>query len=631
MNEEKWKINWEKIDIDPIAFFSTHINKNIEEIVEVYIKEIISSTNIDLKLVLTNQENMKLIQKEIDNEYKKRNIQKITRKIFWMKISCFFLFGLFFLNKIKACKKELMEWEKFREQKVNVNKKYEADIIKEISIVFSTTRILDLIMFVLEKLGINSFDNVPRSILDNRKDIVDIRNGIQGVLKNNPFYDFVYRKLNYKEIETKASKSFPYITTETYKTSNGYSTRFVTKQEIITAYHREKTPIIESYLGMILKTNYDSNVSFTLYKNNETKNKYSQIFENKEFSNLFCLEIDSLLNNNEQKALEIFSIKTQENLVRWIKNNGQFYKMTKTKNNDIVLLSEELNRIKILENLDNPLLDFINISSKETFFTIKQKCINVVKSYFKGFVNMGQVPLLFPFFSREWYQSNGNYLISNFGNKEDQNNEKTWNLHYTINKFLNSNFYHFLMPNKPRTPSYFHEISIEEKENNTYIGTYSMKSFYVTKEIDTVITSGIHRKNVLIDVPYEKYHSMEEIKKIFHLRKNLNFAFDIISNNKMQYVVNPKAYENKEFSSLIKQNFVFCNNPKEFEKHKLSNEIMSIIKEFNLIIKGYEDHFALIINKTGFIITINGEEFLSKNIEEILLNKILNKLNKLVR
>lgn len=618
------KINFSNIFIDPINKFSSHIENNLEQIIDQFFKEEFEETRpnykqIDdcLNKINENKNSIILFKKENKINFKKF----INGVIFFL---FFILIGFIFWKPYKKNKKTINSFNSFKEDKIKENNNLIKVKNNAIFSSFSTITLRDIYYYIFEKLGIKAISNIKsKTILDliNNKNIIDIYSAIYGIIQNSPFYDVIARELTIDDIPWTRSVSFPYISYESVYNSDGsISTRAVTRYETLTAVHHEPTPFINKKNLLIYKTNFLKELTIS---NNNLGYDKNILLENKDFINKVKI-IDH--SNQPQKLTQFFTIKTQEDFVNWykreknnvfnfVKNNDNFI----IKNDSLYLSSlEDVNKtLDLLFNYDN---EHEGLSIEILKNEIKLKVIN----YFSKFSKMIQLPLLVPGISREWYRKSGNYLISQNSDleiEEIENIEKIEVLDIA-NKFLDPKYLWFNSNTIPKKPIW---ITLDNTKilNGCKIGFAKLNSYYEEELIVDIPVAGFHVGTKIISVPYIKYIKFSEKKIILYYPKYKNTKTQFIVNKFISSLIFENHYLNNELFKRIKDYSLWTNDPSKLEQLEDKENLLNLIKKFNDINNQNRLDATLKIDEYGLYISINNANKINEN--------ILNDLTKLLK
>lgn len=617
------KINFTNIFVDPINNISNHIEKNIENIIEDFFNQEFEETRPNYNQINNCVDQIKE-NKDSIIDWKKNN------KINFLKFINGFIFFLFFIligfvfwipyKKNKNKINEFNEFKKDRMQEIDNLIKTKNTIIFSS---FSTITLRDIYYFVFEELGIRAITNIEnKKIMNiiNDNEIIDIYSSVCGIIQNSPFYDVIARKLYISNVPWSRSVSFPYIDYETVYNSNGTtSTRMVTRYETLTATHREPTPFVDKKNLLIYKTNFLKELSIS---NNNREYDKNILLENNDFINTVKI-LD--YSNQSQKLSQFFTIKTQEDFVKWYsKENNKVFNFVKTNDNFVVkntsfFLSslEDINKtLDSLFRIDNN-LEELNIDD------MKNKIKSKVIEYFLKFSKMIQLPLLVPGISREWYRESGKYLIAQNSDLEIEkiDNIEKIDLLDVLNKFLDPKYFWFNSKNIPKKPIWITLDSVKII-NGCKVGIAKMNSYYEQHLSTDIAVSGFHVGTKIISVPYTKYIKFDENKIIIHCLKYKNTKTQFIINNSINSLIFSNHYNDNELFKKAKNLSLWTNDPSQFENSKNKENMLDFAKSFNELNDNYFLGATLRIDECGLYVSIN-------NIDNVN-NEILNKITKLI-
>ena len=617
----RYAIRWDEIAIDPIGRFYKHIEKMVEPICVDFIESLIKVNRIDLEQINQNQEVISNLNQVLNAEFKGRNIKSIKRKNLAMKASFFLLFGLVFWKKVKQNNAILKEWKSYSQSRLAEIQNQKLAIKQQLEQLLSITKIKDLVFFIFRQLGIPIGEALPLDVAELigavNPAMIDIKNVIQGRLKNNPFYDFVYRDLTFSPVVTSRSMSFPYTVT--------IDGRRVTQYEVLTASHSEPTPFIGQYNVLVTKTNYEPELRFKLFLSKKWKKKdpLYRLIENEQFKAKFQITCPNL-NLMEQKIIQQFSIKAQENFLNWSEINLQMGSIEKTAKQTLLAATSDPDKLELATLLEMPLVQFFNLSTEDNLTILKAKLIGLSKVYFQAFAKNAQLPLLLPSFSREWYRPDGPYLIANQGPVYDLATEKS-NLNQIINQYLDKKFYFFNRLNAPPSrPLYFKKFDVKEIQANLFVGFYQLNSFYAEQKVAYVTVYGINVGPRIIPVPYTQHNPWNEDKKIIYLKQfHTKMNFEIIASSVLNLNQSQKIYQKAEQGAFLVANQIYCSDPKAFETANFSEELLIILKNFRNLTASFANQCNLVINSHGLSITINEPTLITPEIEQRLISDVV--------
>lgn len=587
MNKFK-KISFNDVTLDPINHFYKYIENNLDDLIRdcFYSNEKCQNAiNNETKLMQNIEKNLK----DIKNKKKNLKINYLKIQNVFIIVSCFLIFGFFFLKTFNQNWKTIKTFKEYKSEKNNIINECWDQKIQNCKNYFLPISIDDLLTNIFNQMGIEYQNSISSSfanfVYDENK-ILKIKNCFEFKYKNSPIYDILYQKISFAPVVTSASVSYAYTTNDN-----------TTSYEVLTAHHTEMTPFIRSYNSLYYLTNFDSKLNFS----SNNKRHYLK-FENKKFSHVYKI------NNNDNKMnssiLNFFTIKAQEDYLKWweLKNKkvNSFYK----NKNFIALNTNDINKFLIYasENFNFSCL----INSQNDIETIINIIINSVKSYIKKWLNQIILPLISPAINREWYTKNGHYLTGNYFENDEKNENDEIDINYEINKIQKFSVFTFITNNYKREP--WLEIIYKTKINEWTEFSLNLKSYDSVILYDYVSVTGSHVGTQVIPVQYESFFEIYEEKNAYFLStKNSKY-------NNYCFVLN------KNFENGIWQNFEPTDNVNDFS-YKLNN----LIEKANELI---EENLFLIKNEKGIWI-IDNDPFKYKNDKIIQLKLIASQINNL--
>ena len=619
------KLNFQNIAVNPVESFYQEISNNLDKIVDDFFEDKKISNQYDQNKVNEIENAIYEKRSEIESEYNRLKIGKIKIINFTIVFSCFLLVGLFFLSFYFKNKTIINEFEKF-----NKNKLLEIEELKisknyEIYKCFSTLMLKDICCYVFNKLGISTIDYLNHDLLKNNfiqsDSLIDIYSGIYGIFKNTPFYDVCYRELKYYDIKTSNTVSFPYLTTISVFEDGKYVTKTVTEYETLTAIHVEPTPFIEKKNILVCETNFLKEL--TIVNNFSGYNK-NIMLENKEFINTVRVGYNI---EEEQKLLEFFTIKSQEDFVKWYNlQNGLVFNFQKDKNVFRVFNNDY--KIDVFDKLNQTFDNFITQlhENEIEFNVILEKLKQLVVTYFIRWSKMMQLPLLVPGIAREWYRKNGNYLIANSSDLEVERIDNIDEIEpiEICNKFLDSKFITFNSDVTLARPIWFENAKTVKDKNNCYITKVIANSYYCQKLIDNVVVFGLHVGSKIIPVAYEKFFDIQQEKLLMFFKNFKKSDNQFIINKNMNHLIDVYQYQNKDLGNEILKSNIWTNNPKWLESSTSKDNILEIANSFNLFNKRYNLNGTLRIDEYGIYLFIDNVSEINETIIQQLSNKIKN-------
>ncbi|WP_027121919.1 hypothetical protein [[Mycoplasma] imitans] len=566
-NNGKFHLNYSDVTVDPIKNFYEKIVNSVDPLIEEYMGKIVNEDHQPFKQQQVLVDECNKINKKMKDLYKSQKI--LGRKIanVFIFISFFLIFGLALIPiylKNKRIIKDFNNYENSRQNELNQLwwTSYGLSIQFASRINFN-----EIVKFIAKRLNLG-FSNycsqdTYQFISKCMDNFLDVQSSFIWAYKNTEITDCVANYKEWKMVTTSNAMSFPYTAVETYTTSNGRTaTRTVTRYETLVAYHHERTPFFDDKHFQILKTNFKPELNFMTNvksKNDKSKVKKFIMFENKEFSKTMRITND----NNEISAdlLEFFTIKSQEDYLKWTKELNHDFNITKTGHfltNDYVDTNYELDVItkppkKLSKKEKNNLSPLYNYSStdlnvayhinkfnlKHLVYDKKQtiaELIEVIKQAIKYYVSDWAVQvtpfLLSPVINREWCSDDNNYKISNSGNfSTTESSKEKPSYDYLLNKVYNNGLIYFNKA-KASTKAWF-DINKINLDKEFLVFDIDNNSYHGVNEIDYVVVVGVHVGPKTIPVSYVRYYPVSEPKTVYFLpkRKDNNNNF-IISNKK---------------------------------------------------------------------------------------------------
>ena len=623
--ESKYAIKWDQVPTNSIESFYKHIQNSIKYIAADFFENLIENNRASDDMAKNSRELIEEINNHLTSEFQSRNIKKMKRTKFWLKIA-------FWSKKYKEAKSVLNEWKDYEQVKQSEIRNNKAIIRRELNKILNSVKVKDLIHFSLDQLGLKSKFDLPQDIknwlIQSNSFYIDVTSVIQGKLKNNPFYDLTFRELRFNPVVTSATQSFSYSHT-------GSDGKTSTRYETLYAEHHEPTPYIDTFNAFITKTNYDPNLIFKISRDQSWSNNSPiyQIMENDEFKSNFSVKVKNT-ENAEQKILQLFSLVAQENFVKWINENPNMMPLEKNEAGYFQTYSKDKDKMGVLKILEHPLIKYCQNNADETIDQVKDKIVKLAIAYFKEFAKNAQLPLLLPAFAREYYQDNNQYLIANQSVTEDEfKDEKSFGLHQIINRYLHKSFYWFNDLNQSLSkPTFFKPISVNQIQPNIYNGLFNLSSYYGVQRVDNVVVVGKYVGSKIIAVPYIEHIEINQEKQILYLRKlNPKLNYHLMINDLAKLDHFPDSYNQPSVREIFKTSKIYCSNPKAFENNPNFNQVIEILKRYNQIVQetSKSEQFALSIDRNGIVININDPKLMSAELESKLTNEVLLKLNHL--
>ncbi|MDC4183391.1 hypothetical protein [Mycoplasma bradburyae] len=580
-NHDKYHLNYVQIAVDPINNFYGKITESIDPLVDQYLSTIINEDHSPFKKQEVLIKECDRLLKEIKEYYTKNNIRGKKIGNGFIIFSFFLIIGLFLLPIFLKNKKAIKAFEEFESSRLaetndiwNVN--------HSLSLQFaSRVNYNELIKYVARKLNMDFENDCDEDIYTylkkNHKELLDVSSAITLKYKNTPILDCIAKHKEWEYVTTSHQMSFPYTDVSVSINSDGsVSRRTITRYETLVAYHYENTPFIRATRHQILKTNFKPGFSFEtnlLDKKAAKKNKNRINFENEEFSKL--MNITNKNNKINTELLEFFTIKAQEDYVKWYQNPNNWINFKKL---DRILvnvpktitsselkgfdtgLSNSLKKVTYTEaDLDLTYhLNDLNVQYlvKDKYQTITEliKIIKtVVSDYLSNWAKRVTPFMISPTISREWYSEDKNYKISTSDTFEKSIIPKKLNYEYILSKVFRNNLL-YINKSTPGTESWY-KITKIDKEGEFFKYEILQNAYEKYEEIDYVPVVGAHVGCKIIPVPYVRYYPVYEPKFVYFLKKenkyNHNFT---ITNNK-----------NKSYFNIAKNFKLDLNNESNFE------------------------------------------------------------------
>lgn len=626
------KINLENIVENPYDNFYKNIIDDLDIAIDEYIKSEMSDNNFDLARQERLSTKIKSNLEEIKNFKRKNKINLKKTQNFLIKIGFFLLVGFFFFKKYKLNKSIIKEFKQLTNNLINENEDAKERIILTNKKSFSSINIFVFLSQYFNQKGIEKLTTLRdfeikktltnyKKNLGQKTEIVELK-GVQFEIRTNTVYDVLSRELSFRYVSWTRSETYPYSAIETYVNSNGsLSTRTVTRYETLTALHEELTPFIDEENSIIYKTNFDKKLSFKTKGSSNTK---SINFENKDFSKSY-----KIWDANDRIALNsFFTIFAQENYYKWFTISKDFYYFEKFLDNIMIYPYLPKNRY----NLDNQhyFLKMLNINKNSSDYLLSNKELTTfnqmydfikqqIGNYINKIADATILPLCSPVIAREYYRKNKNYMIlnnyKNF-NEEQKNEERTDyfpHVNIIINKFGDNLFFNFLK-HDPKKP-----IWLESKESwvvdfDTKLMKFKLdlKSFRVEHLLEYVTVVGTNVGTKTIQVDYDRFFPINEIKDSFYLPIKKEIENYILINNKLD--INKIYFEDDESKNYLKLNKIWSNNPTKITSESELENLKIINDNFKNLTSISNIDASLSIDNEGIYILCNQE--VPKNVEE---------------
>lgn len=591
-----------------LGFYQVWLNYGAK-IINKIVDENVNKYKIDENVLEKHQQEKRNLEQAIQNQKKTEKISR--RKFFNVTIIIFSLLviGLFFLNFYFANKKIIKNFKVYEAEKNQLINKKKNTINKLIARNFFPLKTAKLMEDVFKQFGLKTINNINTQWLLknlNNKKIIDILAAYLLLYKNTPIYDLIVRELNWRVVTTSASRSFSYTEYDGQK--------YVTKSVHLTAYHYEDTPFIEKKYIIALLSNFLAN---KLILSSSTKNQQKIKLENSAFNKNFKFS----WTGNEISLRQFFTIKTQENFLKWLEIDNLKNRNFSFANKIFVVSKKEpllINSYHESVLLSLGLTDLHQYSIND----IKLKIENLFKEYFQDWFKAAQLPLLVPGINREWYRHDKAYMIANTG--ENQMNEKNFSFDYIINQ--NLDLFSFLSFN-PAKPYWLNLNSEPEYLDNsqTFRAALMLNSFRSEWLTDSVSVYDSRVGSVYIDVKFERFYPIIEPKLIYKFNLNLeklNLKIMLAQTNKYQDI----DLYNEDLKPLFEKK-LWSSDP-----FLINNSLQhqAIIKKLDVFFAqnlDFTKHASLIISdEFGSLIIVNNPKIWTQNDWE---SKILDLINNL--
>lgn len=617
----KLKLNYSEISIDPINSYYLKIRNNVDDIIDEYLLIQTKKHNKIIEIQKNKKNEIDGHVKNIENRKKDLKIKKLKIINFVIVFFCFLLIGLFFLPIYNKNSKIIKEYKKFEHNEKNEIYLLENEIMNYSYMYCSTICFEDVLHYVFEKFGI-TFSNTCNPTIEkhikNNPSFLTFSSCLEFKYKASPIINVCSLHLVIEDVITSNSMTFPYVDYENCMDENGnMTTKEVTKYETLVAKHVEPTPFIKPKNKLYTLTNFCPSLDFSI------NNKKYLDFENNDFSKKFKINnIDKKINSN---LLQFFTIKAQEDYLSFSEEIPDKIKWIDFKKfQNIISISLEDNIIpKQINNIYN-IQNLIENRNPDLIDELNRKFKIIVSQYVKDFSEKSTFSLLSPVINREYYNNKNTYKI---GNENILiSDEKNISIDYVISKLNKSEnlYFNFMTPKKESWLS----ILNSKKETQFWEINCLLNSYESTILIDYVQVVGMYVGLKTIPVEYEKFSKIEENKKIFFLKRKSksiigNFAISFTLKNTYNELHDNQEHDWKFYSKI------WTPNPEIiFDGYDKSSKYYKFIQNIKQISSLIVDGIAVESFEEGYAIVINNEiNFENENI--IKIQKLILELNEL--
>ena len=650
------KVDLTDIGADPISGFYKKYeatkNKLIDETVDSFFANIQVQVDIQIKTI---NEQVEQLEKEIQDRYEKDNIHSRTIQNYLILGGCLIIVGIFCLSIYFSNKKIIDAFNMFQFQKQKRIKQLKSQILHLVYDNFSVIRTEQIVNKVFAQYGLISCAYINENdILTklNKPNIIGIQKAHLVYYKNTPIYDATFVEVNWHSVKTEGY--YTYITTV-----NGITTTHRAYK-----YHYEPTPFIESNNKILLFSNF-LQPSFSIISKNQidTLNaNYEQLVDQKHYDSLmgnlvdfasniiksftknknenestgkslplenddFNEKIHFKWNGTEKEYLEFFTIKVQEDFIKW---SVQYCSLTDQNYEYRNYIFWNGKKFEIPFSYWSTVLRLCmpKTSSKisDTFNVdqIKNKLKVILKKYFDDWFRTVQLPLLVTGINQEWYQPNKEYLIA-LNNKLTPTFNHQTSLRYLINSQWMGFFTFsigipkfYIDKNKTEIAKWIKVIKEEAIDNNRKVLLLELNSF----ASKILIVKGTEKYDV--PVRYEHFYPIKE-NKIAYVFSTSNWPQDE-SVRIVMWLADKKLYENtsyydEELTKLVNNNSLHIFGSNIVAKSSYFQNILKILANFNHQYPEFLKHFLIDVStEFGGIILCNDSDWLTKHDE--ISNKI---------
>ncbi|WP_027119963.1 hypothetical protein [[Mycoplasma] testudinis] len=617
LKKSKFNLDFERIINSPVDGFYNHVSNHLDNVIDEFIQNEFVDNNANQEAIQKQTQQIKHQEEAI--VLKKKELKIIQMK--WRRAVIFILFfvliGFAFWKPFQKARRAIKEFNSFKKNAEQLIKEATFSRFEMLRAAFSTFQLRDIYEYVFSQFGIRISELLPKKqLFEILKDpnIVDFESGLVGLYRNNPFYDVLIKYLNYRNVTTQTSATFPYWTTETVMVNGRMQTRRVLRYETLVGYHQEMTPFIDYENRLFFITNFGPGLSFKV-DTDQKRDKSSINFENPDFEKHFNAHTwGTKISEVEQKqrVKEVFSINSQEEFMKWYKlRNGIIHNFCKDENALMVF-----NKNPDINNILNMFrtIDSVNILERSVDVdlpTVTNRLKKLVHDYFEKIFQMLQVPLLSPIFSREWYRPNANYNIANNiqGLLIDVNGQDKIDYSYTPNRFFDIKNIWYTGNFEPKRPSWFRQLKQEAWSNDVKYNCYELRSFWSEVLIDQVTVIGVHVGAKILAVPFERFYEMAEQKHLCHLYFNSNIYCRLIVSSRNERLIFDNLYKSEDILQMVESNKVWCNNPSWLDSYKNKSAIIRVVGLFQELNQHFNNSLVLIIEQYGAYLISNSQSF----------------------
>ncbi|QZX48871.1 hypothetical protein [Mycoplasma sp. E35C] len=622
---KSYLLNPTQVTVDPINNFYKKINNDVPLILDEYLNNLLNANNKEVNQQTDLRNQISNLEHAIENEKKTNKI--LGRKVanFFIFVSFFLILGLFLMPIYLKNRKIIKEFENNKSDKLaEIN--YLFDQHKKLSLQFTNQLSCHTIIdYVSKKLGLGYENNCNQTLWNfyNRQDgFLSISASMIFKYKNTPIINSYVKLLNFRDIITFNTMTFPYQAVETYYDGDGLRTRTVTRYETLKATHIENTPFVDFEQSLLLLTNFKNNLDIV------TDQKKHLKFENSEFSKLYKINTNNDMIDAD--VMEFFTIKAQEDYVTWYRqfpNNAlNFSKIGDHFNlmppDDYVV--DAINTSYNFNSVINDRFDDINVAAN--------KVKNIIYSYFEQLARSMMSAMLSPTINREWYNFDNQYKIANENNFATKiTNQKELNYNYILSRIDKPENLFFINEEPARRPW----IKVLKRHNNAD-GFVEFDCLYQSYRseilIDYVTVVGAHVGPKTIPVEFERFFDITEPKKIFFLPKEQNknnHTFLISSNLDQSYYDLYNEITNKQdnptFNNWTKKIKLWLLNPHQIIKQNQEDYYAEILEQIR---NNYDPRISIEANDDGYFIIVNPVN--NDELKNVELNGIIRKLKNLL-
>ena len=638
--------------VDPIANFyekyKTTSNQIITETTNNWLK---NTKDVLDTILLQHQNQIKQLENEINTRFENDKIKSKKIQNVFILIFCFLIIGLFFLGFFIKNKNTIKTFEEFKSEKDKEIKNQKDDLFNIVYANLRSLRTSDLLSQILLKYGLETsyevdLDNLFNKFKPERLLAVDNANMIY--FRNTPIYDLNIKELNTRNVITSGS------ITVTEKRGDDII------QKTITATHCEPTPFIDGFNEICLlsnylqpqfsflskarleelKTNQRNNLISLEPNNNQQKtglfgklkqkisNKFNDITHKDEKYNGIKLENDNFnkeihfkYQGSDTDVMQFFSIKVQEDFLKWNDNycnlNDQSYGFNNYEFFNEKGFSLPFNSYyeSILSTCDYDTADKVATMQMDA---LTNSLIKIMSSYLDDWFKAVQLPLLVTGINREWYQNDGVYKLAFGENKKEINTYTSSN--YLINKWKNMLSFH---SDRPQRDTWIKISKKEEINDNLTYYELDLNSFS-----SQWLTDYVWKEGYKVPVKYESFYKINEAKKAYRFlinnwQKDSNIQF-IINNSINNKTINAYSID---IRNILQDTLIEISDPLLVSKVQQHQLLLSKLVNFIKKNKDFNKYCTLVLsNKYDGLILINDIDWFDKT---DLNNEIINLVNEL--